>query len=193
LRRPALAPFRRLTSAGTGTSSASLLTSQLRFKSSSAVPTLSTISFGAADDRRGHQHGRSGSAHDVSAADMLRQAVTHRSVFLSFPFFFLVLLLVPARPTLFFPLRRKLQLPSAERLCTVLGRDCPAAADRPALPACLPAWPPVGQTQVAGSSIFPLAMDICLSRLPLSTAFHPPPGGAGFRIPNSRFPKIARD
>ena len=100
-RRPALAPFRRLTASAT--SSSSLLTKQLRFKSSSAVPTLSTISrdaqaisfrpdaavaaAGAADERRPssrgrHQHSRAGSAaaHDVSATDMLKQAMMHRSV-----------------------------------------------------------------------------------------------------------------
>jgi hypothetical protein len=106
-RRPALAPFRRLTASATSPSS--LLTKQLQFKSASAVPTLSTISrdaqaisirpdaavaavavaaaAGAADERRPssggrHQHSRAGSAaaHDISATDMLKQAMMHRSV-----------------------------------------------------------------------------------------------------------------
>jgi hypothetical protein len=104
----------------------------------------------------------------------------------------LVLLLVPARPTLFFPLRRKLQLPSAERLCTVLGRDCPAAADRPALPACRPGrpsdrpkWPAPASSLLLWIFVYP---DFRFRRPSIRRQ-----GGAGFRIPNSRFPKIARD
>jgi len=94
--RPTLVNSRRLTIHDASSSRPSLLTKQISFKSSSAVPTLSTLAAtstaskskrpeNSTRTRRAssgsgltHLKGANMAARDVSATDLLKQAISHR-------------------------------------------------------------------------------------------------------------------